>query len=259
MEERKLTALFDPRPRELVLRDLVARSRRRMEGLTDPQLSALLEDALFHERKRLEKDKGEEEERAVLDDLARSLVRGDRNERIELGLKLVHLWADEVHGFFNPRVYRFATRVLPRALGRLLSGRAGRLGRALGEGQQSANGGLRVAGDIGLVRDLVREGTVILAPTHVSNLDSRSSASRCTWRAFPPSSTAPVSTCSPTSWWAGGCTAWARTPSTACKEGDACTRTCSRTTAIRSLTTHHHSPVLSGRDPQPGAARSRPT
>ena len=50
------TPLFDPRPRSLWVRDLVARSRRRLAELDHATLRDLLEDALYHERKRLERE-----------------------------------------------------------------------------------------------------------------------------------------------------------------------------------------------------------
>jgi glycerol-3-phosphate O-acyltransferase len=162
------TGLFHPRAREGVVRDLVNRSRRRMEGLPDPALEALLEDALWHERKRLERKKGEELERDHLDALAWALMRGSRAERIDSGLRLVGDWGEEIHGRFDPRVYRVATRVLPGALGVLLSGRP-RAGADLSPGRATR---VVVRGDLEFLHELVPEATLILAPTHVSNLDS---------------------------------------------------------------------------------------
>ena len=57
------TGLFTPEPRELVLRDLLDRSRRRFDDLPDDRLSALLEDAVYNGRKWLERDTPNEGER----------------------------------------------------------------------------------------------------------------------------------------------------------------------------------------------------
>ena len=110
------SGLFDPQPRAVVLRDLVERSRRRFEGLSDGKLGDLLEDALYNERIRLEKQQPKDGEKGRLDDLAKALVRGGRQERIEAGLGLVRGWSEEIHGTFDPRVYQFATRIMPSAL-----------------------------------------------------------------------------------------------------------------------------------------------
>ncbi|MEZ4239828.1 MAG: 1-acyl-sn-glycerol-3-phosphate acyltransferase [Myxococcota bacterium] len=163
----ELSGLFHPKPRERVVRDLVHRSRRRLEGLSDAALEALLMDALWHERKRIE-GHGEELERDALDHLARALQRGTRDERIESGLALVSSWGEEIHGRFDLRAYRAATRVLPRALPALLSGRPRRL-RDLEAPHENK---LLVRGDPALLQQLAREATLVLAPTHVSNLDS---------------------------------------------------------------------------------------
>ena len=103
---QRATGLFHPRPRPLVIRDLVNRSRRRLEALSPADRQALLEDALWNERNRLKKSRGEEEEIDHLDALAQALVRGSTSDQIDAGLRLVADWADEIHGRFDPRVYR---------------------------------------------------------------------------------------------------------------------------------------------------------
>ncbi len=165
---RHATGLYSPRPRAQVLRDLVNRSRRSLEALDEPALDGLLEDALWHERKRLGRTGGEDEERHHLDDLARALVNGSREARVAAGLHLVEDWADEIHGRFNPRVYRIATRAVPRGLTALLSGRPSRLR----DWRLDSNSHLKVTGNLELLRTLSREATLILAPTHMSNLDA---------------------------------------------------------------------------------------
>ena len=81
---------------------------------------------------------------------------------------MVGAWVDEIHGRFSPRVYRMATRIAPKALTALLASNPSRLQVP----NLDISRRLVVRGHTAHVRDLVREGTVILAPTHVSNLDS---------------------------------------------------------------------------------------
>jgi glycerol-3-phosphate O-acyltransferase len=164
------SGLFQPAPRQLVLRDLLARSRRRLVAMDEGRLAEILEDALYNERKRLENRvrSGDGPERDRLDRLARALVRGDGHERVEIALELVAAWGEEIHGRFDPRVYRFATRMLPRALTGLLTARPERLR----DWDLSPDRRIRVTGNLELLRELSREATLILAPTHVSNLDS---------------------------------------------------------------------------------------
>jgi glycerol-3-phosphate O-acyltransferase len=152
----------------VVVRELQARSRKRLQSLPEPQAVALLEDLLYQERKRLERAKPEPELEHHLDELAKALVRGSHEERLASGMGVIGLWADEIHGRFNPRVYRLATRALPRALTGLLSGRPDRMRDWSLSSQQR----LKVKGDLPLLKQLARESTLVLAPTHVSNLDS---------------------------------------------------------------------------------------
>ncbi len=162
------TGLFHPQPRERVIAHMVDRARRRFDGMSDEALVDVLEDAVYHERRRLRRAERDEAHERRLDDAARAVVRGDRDDRVAAGLALVRAWADEIHGHFDPRVYRVATRVLPRALNGLLASRSGRFRDWTG----SRNSRLRIAGDTRFLRELCDEATLILAPTHVSNLDS---------------------------------------------------------------------------------------
>jgi len=165
------TPLFEPQPTERWVRDLVRRSQRRLEDLPEPALADMLEDALYTERKRLERDDPDHGELQALDRLSHALVRGGRRERIDAGLTLVARWGQEIHGTFNPAVYRFATRVLPRALTGLLSERPRTLS-GLRHWDLSIGKRLIAKGEVEFLRELTNEATLVLAPTHVSNMDS---------------------------------------------------------------------------------------
>ncbi|MCB9684943.1 MAG: 1-acyl-sn-glycerol-3-phosphate acyltransferase [Alphaproteobacteria bacterium] len=171
MSSEQESGLFHPRPRELVVRDLVHRARRRLEGMSDTALEDVLEDALWHERKRLGRGSADDPEHPLLDTLAAALVRGTREQRIDAALSLVAVWGDEIHGRFDPRVYRVATRVLPTAVTALLSRRPRRL-RDWRPDHLQPNARVVVRGELEWARELSKEATLILAPTHVSNLDS---------------------------------------------------------------------------------------
>ena len=162
------SGLYTARPRSWVLDDIVRRTSERWSTLDDDDLAEELEDALYQERLRLKGRGGTDGDAALLEPLARALVRGDRRRREEAGKALVRHWAEEVHGTFSPRMYNFSTRVLPRMLQGLLTGR----GRGGAELEHDWPRRLRVEGDVGLLRELCKESTLILAPTHVSNLDS---------------------------------------------------------------------------------------
>lgn len=74
-------------------------------------------------------------------------------------------YGNEIAGNFDPGTYNFAKRAVPALMGMLLkASRSGRGGTVYDR--------IRVTGDIELIRELSTKGTLIMLPTHFSNLDS---------------------------------------------------------------------------------------
>lgn len=162
-------ALFESPSDDVLAGALVARARRRLRESVDAQVADTLADTLFHERRRLETDRGDGAYAALLDRAARSLRPQSRPEMDGALLALVDHYAREIHNPFSPRAYAFATRVLPAALTRLLSASRGR-DLLFGDVDPAAK--IQLHGPLEELRALTERATVILAPTHVSNLDS---------------------------------------------------------------------------------------
>jgi glycerol-3-phosphate O-acyltransferase len=152
--------------------------RRVCAAVKDPQF--VLNDAAYHEVRRLQSHKGPELSR--WQGLARSLGRmpeADLRRELE---GLVRHYAGDVAGNFDPRVYKFATRALPGLLGAVLSPlgtmknlpsilaamRPGGAGAALA----TLDDRVLVDGPIETIRNLADLGTIVFVPTHLSNLDS---------------------------------------------------------------------------------------
>jgi glycerol-3-phosphate O-acyltransferase len=165
------TPLFEPQPTDRWVAELIRRGQRRLEALDEPARVALLEQALYEERQRLARGQPEPGEREALERLAHVLLRGGQREQVDAALTLIAGWGREIPGRFNPRVYRFATRVLPKLVGGLLSERPRTL-YGLRHWDLDIARRLRIEGDVALLQRLASEATLILAPTHVSNLDS---------------------------------------------------------------------------------------
>lgn len=179
---RPLTGLYAPRPRAEVLGALVDRARARLSALPPEELERLLEDALYQERRRLETQAPSPAEAERLDDLARALVAHGQDARLRAALGLVRVWSDEIHGHFSLPAYRVASRFFPPALGALLAAAP----RALGSWDVRPEQRVRVDGPLPLLRTLAEEATLILAPTHVSNLDSPIIGLALTLAGLPP-------------------------------------------------------------------------
>ncbi|ACY15652.1 1-acyl-sn-glycerol-3-phosphate acyltransferase [Haliangium ochraceum] len=138
----------------------------------DDSLEYLLNEVVFSELHRLESPSNRREERALhrWRELSNRLLRMSEREKRAALEDLVAYYGQDIVGNFDPRVYRFARDVVPRAVSLLLSPLGGvRDGMAalLDAGSQ-----VRVQGATDKLRSLIERGTLVLAPTHSSNLDS---------------------------------------------------------------------------------------
>jgi len=162
-------ALFHAPPAEEIRAALAARLRRRLAHLPDAPLVDLLADTVFTERRRLTHDGGSPAYIAAVDEAARALHAGDRAGMERASVALVESYALEIHNPFSVRTYRFATKLLPGLLTRLLSSTRAR--DLVSPGADPAQR-IRLHGPLEQLRRLAATSTLILAPTHVSNLDS---------------------------------------------------------------------------------------
>ncbi len=154
------------RERDRLVRTVVEREFARKTA-TPGLLELILNDAAFFEIARLE-DSGSSE-LARWRALYRRLGRMDEEQRRAELRGLLERYAGDVVGNFRPEVYRFATRVVPVGLSGLMRPQLN-LDRMLNLSTMRER--IRVQGEVPLVRELARRGTVILAPSHQSNLDS---------------------------------------------------------------------------------------
>jgi glycerol-3-phosphate O-acyltransferase len=94
-----------------------------------------------------------------------------RKSNAEILQTIIHRYSEEIVGTFRIKTFRFARRFLTFFFARLLN--AAVLGtRGLFRGKQRLIDRLSVGGEIEMVRELMKKGTVVVVPTHFSNLDS---------------------------------------------------------------------------------------
>lgn len=162
-------ALFDSPSADVIAAALVRRARSRLDAVPDAAVADLLADTVFHERKRLLESGGDPAYLTAVEAAAhalRDMRRGEMDGAIEA---IVATYAREIHNSFSPRTYKFATRVMPGVLTRLLTASRG---RDLLFGDVDPASRMCVHGPIDRIRRMASTSTLILAPTHVSNLDS---------------------------------------------------------------------------------------
>jgi glycerol-3-phosphate O-acyltransferase len=133
------------------------------------RLDEVIYETLYREEQRLARASNAPraaEDRRFLTWLGREVRHTEASRVPELIHAVVAHYAEEIAGVFDPRVYRFATRLLPPALGALMH-------QGLPRRENLAvNDRLLIGGHVDELRALAELGTVMLAPTHVSHLDS---------------------------------------------------------------------------------------
>ncbi len=136
-------------------------------------IDVLVNDTLHHEKKRLETDKKSptaHEDAAFWDGVKARLGHANDSEIKDILGTVIGRFADEIRGNFSAPLYQLATRVMPRALPMLLNAMSPK--RLLQRGVPDIGDTIQIQGDLEAVRAVQKHGTLILTPTHVSNLDS---------------------------------------------------------------------------------------
>ena len=86
--------------------------------------------------------------------------------------KIIHRYSEEIVGTFQVGTFKFAQSFLTAFFNRLLNAAVGKSIRAIFRGRRHLYERLNVVGDVETVRELFKHGTVVIVPTHSSNLDS---------------------------------------------------------------------------------------
>lgn len=154
--------------------EVIARIMRRVDVQTradtsQQRLDDMLCETLYREQQRLSHADGEPRaalDRAFIKDVRHEFAHTLNGERRALVERVVRHYAREISGHFDPRVYKLATSVVPSALGALLHGM--KPSRHLFDVDER----VLLHGEVAALQRAVQTGTVVLVPTHVSNLDS---------------------------------------------------------------------------------------
>ena len=162
--------------RPKILSDVVDRT---LEEFSSHSLDLLLGEALYSEKQRLKRDRGNiftrerlKRDRQLWNYVQSGLVTSSGVVDRDVLLKSVlgH-YAQEVGGHFDPKIYRFATHAVPMGFDWLLNAASVRkfLPWRMTE---SVKGKLQILGEVSSLQKLAQKGTILLVPTHQSNIDS---------------------------------------------------------------------------------------
>ncbi len=111
--------------------------------------------------KKLVKRSFDESEKSQADQAAKDLLR-----------QVLKRYAEEIIGTFKLGHYQFARRFLSFFFGRLLNAAVGRSFRSIFSSKAALKEKLLIKGYVEELRQLYDKGTVVIVPTHFSNIDS---------------------------------------------------------------------------------------
>lgn len=134
-------------------------------------LEYVLNEAAYLEMQRLEKGSSSLDLHpyGYWQQIARSVGTMTDAEKNRTLRELTSAYAQDVAGRFTPRVYELATRVLPVGLGALFNSQSV---DSLLHHYKRLSERIILSGELQTWRNLAEKGTLIVVPTHSSNLDS---------------------------------------------------------------------------------------
>jgi len=158
--------------------EFLSRARnRRNEGIEH-----LLNDAAYQEVERLEVEQGPEDEirsQSWWREISKQVGDMAEAEKREVLRDLIESYTEDIAGQFDPKVYRLTTGVLPVGLSVLFKAQdlkeiPTRFANLYSEFKNLRDLTERVVieGHTDLLRSLAQKGTLVVVPTHSSNMDS---------------------------------------------------------------------------------------
>jgi glycerol-3-phosphate O-acyltransferase len=146
-------------------------------------LADLLVKTIYQERIRIKEDPWKVDppnERSFWNKISNKLIKksldkkDDEAQQVnsEILRKIIHRYSEEIVGTFKIPQFRFAQRFLTVLFSRLLNAAVAKSIRGLLRGRRNLYDRIRVEGEIDKVRSIFDKGTIVIVPTHFSNLDS---------------------------------------------------------------------------------------
>lgn len=152
-----------------IIREVSERSLRKL--IAEHSAESVLNEAAYKELLRLNKKHPKVE---YWQNIYRGLNKMSTEKQERLLLKLVNDYTEDIIGRFDPKVYRFATSMVPYILSLLLDPQLNFKNR------NAFREKVLIEGHVETARQLSDKGTIILVPTHSSNMDSMVAG----WSAF---------------------------------------------------------------------------
>ena len=158
--------------RDDVVREVADRVVHRHQGSRE-SLELTLNEVAYHESRRLEAQRDHEAKEGLgyWRGLLRRIGRMNNTEKLNVLREITTKMTRDVAGNFDPRVYHFSERIVPKLLTGVMSP-TDLPAELLTPGRSRLETLVQADGDLEHLRRLAKIGTLILVPTHSSNLDS---------------------------------------------------------------------------------------
>jgi glycerol-3-phosphate O-acyltransferase len=105
-------------------------------------------------------------------DLTSKPLDEDVHKEDEILNRIVQRYANEIAGNFKPTSYKFAREVIKFWFARLLNAARVKKFGAIFRNQYTLRDKIQIVGKVKQLRRLAKKGTIVMVPTHFSNLDS---------------------------------------------------------------------------------------
>lgn len=164
--------------REQLVQDLNAYTYSKFEGRSVDAIKESVASTIYLEKIRVKKEpwkvdpRNEDQYWKRLEGELNRISEGDDQAYHVLLKKIINRYSEEIAGGFNAKTFRRARKYLTFFFKRLLNTAAGRNYKRLWGSKHELNDRLKVEGHVEEMRALMSIGTVIMVPTHFSNLDS---------------------------------------------------------------------------------------
>lgn len=135
----------------------------------------LILDTAYNEIKRLESARKTPEEKEELSKWRKtyqSMIDISEAQKVKTLQDIISFYANDIIGNFNPKVYRFATKLLPSLMSIFFRSISLKSIVIPPPNAADIDKIVLLSGQIKELQELSKKGTIILVPTHLSNMDS---------------------------------------------------------------------------------------
>jgi len=169
--------------RAAFVKELISETMDHYRKLSVDELKVILTTTIFNERTRVKEEPWKVDppkEAAYWNRMRNSIFNIDQtteDQQVkEIYLKqireIVTSYSEEIVGSFKEKSFRFARKFLTFFFGRLLNAAANRKFKRFVGGNYRIHDSIKAYGPIDTIRHLFSKGTVVVVPTHFSNIDS---------------------------------------------------------------------------------------